>query len=178
MRRLSRLMLFRVGMLIVILLAGGIFFAKAKSAKNLARQQLLSETGFEATPGSSGGLSSAEPPGEVQGEPQIVMVTMADDINPDHTPKHATSEFIVTTENIYAVMTLQNVAKDTSLGYKRYFNNEFVNENALNPPKDNAAYLAFQWKLDDGKKRVPGSYRLVFYVNGKESQSVDYVIKE
>lgn len=85
--------------------------------------------------------------------------------------------FAPTAPTIYAVLSLKNAIQRTQLSYIRYYNGKYVDSKVSHPSKDGAKYFHFDWVLNAGQTRTAGNYSLVFYVDGKKSQTVNYSIR-
>ncbi|MBU6430780.1 hypothetical protein KGQ29_00165, partial [Patescibacteria group bacterium] len=65
----------------------------------------------------------------------------------------------------------------TQLSYIRYYEGKYVESNVSHPTKIGAKNFYFQWTLKTGQIRKTGKYALAFYVDGKKSQTVNYLIR-
>ncbi len=84
--------------------------------------------------------------------------------------------FSTTVPTIYAVLSLKNATQHTQLSYIRYYNGKYVDSKVSHPSKDGAKYFHFNWVLNAGQTRNIGNYALVFYVDGKKVQTVNYSV--
>ncbi len=89
----------------------------------------------------------------------------------------ANTTFAPTTKIVYAGLTVKNVTLRTQLSYVRYYNGKYVDSKVSHPSKDGVSYFHFAWTLNPGQTRKIGNYSLVFYVNGKKSQTATYTVK-
>ncbi len=85
--------------------------------------------------------------------------------------------FSPTAPSLYAVLSLKNARQRTQLSYIRYYAGKYVDSRVSHPSKDGAKYFHFDWKLNAGQTRKVGNYSLVFYVDGKKAQTVNYSIR-
>ncbi|HEX9503774.1 MAG TPA: hypothetical protein VF974_05660 [Patescibacteria group bacterium] len=104
-------------------------------------------------------------------------VVMGTSLAPDGTVAKPVTVFSKTTPSIYAVLPLQNTSSRTQISYIRYYNGKYVDSKVSHPSRNGAKYFHFQWKLKSGKINKAGNYKLVFYVNGKKTQTVSYTVK-
>ncbi len=107
--------------------------------------------------------------------PTIVKAVMARSIDAKGNATSEATTFNAKTDKIvYAVLTLKNISKGTKLSYVRYLNNKYVDSKVAAITKDNVTtfYFSFEKGIGDYPK---GSYILNLYVNGKKSQSLNYV---
>ncbi len=84
--------------------------------------------------------------------------------------------FSTTVPTIYAVLSLKNATQRTQLSYIRYYNGKYVDSKVSHPSKDGAKYFHFNWVLNAGQTRNIGNYALVFYVDGKKAQTINYSV--
>lgn len=92
-------------------------------------------------------------------------------------PLNPTTVFSPTTKNIFAVLTLKNATQKTQLSYIRYYEGKYVESNVSHPTKTGTKNFYFEWILKAGQTRKAGKYALAFYVDGKKSQVVNYLIR-
>ena len=88
-----------------------------------------------------------------------------------------TTTFSPTTPTVYAVLSLKNVTARTQLSYVRYYEGKYVDSKVSHPSTNNVKYFHFSWILKAGQTRKAGNYSLVFYVDGKKANTVNYSIR-
>lgn len=107
---------------------------------------------------------------------EIADVVLSTAIAPNGTAVASTTSFANTAENIYAVVSLKDAKQDSQIGYIRYYHGNYVDSEVSHPSRNGLAYFHFQWSLKPGKTRTVGDYSLQFYIDGKKSKIIKYVI--
>ncbi len=118
---------------------------------------------------------AAQVPAASTNAPTIAKAVMSRSIDTKGNATGVATTFNAKTDKIvYAVLTLKNISKGTKLSYVRYLNNKYVDSKVAVTTKDNLAtfYFSFEKGIGDYPK---GNYALNLYINGKKSQSVNYV---
>lgn len=108
--------------------------------------------------------------------PVIAGVTMGTALTPEGTVVNATTTF-KKTDNIYAVLALQDSLARTPISYIRLFNGKYVDSKVSHATEDGIKNFHFSWMLAAGKTRSVGNYSLTFYIGGVKSQTVNYTVK-
>ncbi len=112
----------------------------------------------------------------------ITQITMAKTIDPATSKPVVMASKITTTDpSVYAVLTLNKAPVGTKIEYIRYYSkdgNNFkpLDHKSLTIAKANAQYAAFNWNLVGNAKRVPGSYLVKTYTNGRFEKAVTYTV--
>lgn len=109
--------------------------------------------------------------------PTIVKAVMSRSIDAKGNATGITTIFNPKTDKIvYAVLSLKNITKNTKLSYVRYLNSKYVDSKVARPTKDGITnfYFTFEKGIGDYPK---GTYTLNLYVNGRRSQTLNYVFK-
>ncbi len=107
----------------------------------------------------------------------IVGVQMSTGLSASGAALNPSTTFSPTAPTLYAVLSLKNATQRTQLSYIRYYNGKYVDSKVSHPSVSGAKYFHFDWKLNAGQTRNAGNYSLVFYVDGKKAQTVNYSIK-
>lgn len=107
----------------------------------------------------------------------IVGVQMSTGLTASGAALTPSTTFSQTAPTLYAVLLLKNATQRTQLSYIRYYNGKYVDSKVSHPSVSGAKYFHFDWKLNAGQTRNAGNYSLVFYVDGKKAQTVNYSIK-
>gem|GEM_PF-1784174 len=108
--------------------------------------------------------------------PEITSVTFSTEVGEDGSGVGSTTVFASTTKNIYAILTLANAQQSTAIGLVRYFKDAYVDSEVTHPSRTGLRYTHFQWSLKTGGNRIPGSYTVIFYVDGKKSKTATFII--
>ncbi len=119
---------------------------------------------------------SHEQTGKTASTTEITDVVLGTAIAQNGTALTPLIRFASTTENIYAVLRLNNAKQDSQVSYVRYHNGTYVDSEVSHPSRNGLAYFHFQWSLKPGKTRTPGDYSLQFYIDGKKSKNISYAI--
>lgn len=85
--------------------------------------------------------------------------------------------FTPSTPAIYAVASLNKVAKSTRIEYVRYRDGKYVDNGSMASTKDAPSYASFAWKLKPGTTHPTGKYKVKTYVDGKYQVSSIYTVK-
>lgn len=107
----------------------------------------------------------------------IVGVQMSTGLTTSGAALTPSTTFSQTAPTLYAVLLLKNAIQRTQLSYIRYYNGKYVDSKVSHPSVSGAKYFHFDWKLNAGQTRNAGNYSLVFYVDGKKAQTVNYSIR-
>ncbi|MEK7089488.1 MAG: hypothetical protein AAB920_01585 [Patescibacteria group bacterium] len=108
--------------------------------------------------------------------PIITGVTMGTALTPEGTVMNATTTF-KKTDNVYAVLALQDSLARTQISYIRTFNGKYVDSKVSHATEDGIKNFHFSWELVAGKMRTPGNYSLSFFMGGVKAQTVNYTVK-
>lgn len=144
--------------IVALVLAGGIWFvATQPSTPAPATQNVPSVT---QTPAPS--------------TPSIESAVMSRSIDIKGNATGAATTFSATNDKmVYAVLSLKNIVKGTTLSYARYLNGKYIDSKVAVASKD--GIVNFHFSFEKGIGDYPkGSYMLNLYVNGKKSQSLNY----
>ena len=112
----------------------------------------------------------------------ITQITMAKTIDPNTSKAIVVASKITATDPaVYAVLTLNKAPVGTKIEYIRYYSKDGSNfkpldHKSLTIAKVNAQYAAFNWNLTGNAKRVPGSYLIKTYTNGRFERAVTYTV--
>ena len=180
-----------IGIVAVIVLAGGAFFILQKPATTISptptvQNQQPSQTAPVTPPTTT--QNQTKPPVTKPSATKsavtkpvavasIVGVQMSTGITTSGAALNPSVTFTPTVPTIYAVLSLKNATQRTQLSYIRYYNGKYVDSKVSHPSVNSAKYFHFDWKLNVGQTRNAGNYSLVFYVDGKKAQTVNYSIK-
>ncbi len=107
----------------------------------------------------------------------VTGVVLSKAITASGAPLNPVTTFSSNTPTIYAVLTLKNAVQRTELSYIRYYEGKYVDAKVSHPTRDGVRYFHFKFALKSGQTRKAGHYKLTFYVNGKKTQSADYVVR-
>ncbi len=172
-----------IGIVAAIVLAGGaIYVFQRPGAVSPAPVVQNSQPSPTAPTQNQPKPSTTKPTGTTQGAKpvapaQIVSAQMSTALAANGTALKPSTVFSPTTPTLYAVLTLKNAKQLTQLSYIRYYEGKYVDSKVSHPSKDGAVYFHFDWALNAGKTRKVGNYSLVFYVDGKKAQTVNYSIR-
>lgn len=108
--------------------------------------------------------------------PVITGVSMGTTLTPEGTVVSPTTAF-KRTDNIYAVLSLENSLARAPISYIRTYNGKYVDSKVSHVTEDGVKNFHFTWTLAAGKARLAGNYALTFYINGAKSQTVNYTVK-
>lgn len=108
---------------------------------------------------------------------QILGVQMSIGLTTSGAALKSSTVFSPTTPTLYAVLSLKNATQRTQLSYIRSYEGKYVDSKVSHPSTDGASYFHFDWALNAGQTRKVGSYSLVFYVDGKKAQTLNYSIQ-
>ena len=179
-----------IGIVAVIVLTGGAIYMfqrpSAVSPAPVVQNSQPSPTAPATSPTSATQNqpkpSTTKPTGTTQGTKpvapaQIVSAQMSTALAASGAALKPSTVFSPTSPTLYAVLTLKNAKQLTQLSYIRYYEGKYVDSKVSHPSKDGAVYFHFDWALNAGKTRKVGNYSLVFYVDGKKAQTVNYSIR-
>lgn len=108
--------------------------------------------------------------------PKITDVNMGTALTPEGTVMNATTTF-KRTDNIYAVLSLENSLARAPISYIRTYNGKYVDSRVSHVTADGTRNFHFSWLLASGKTRTPGNYSLSFFIGGVKAQTVNYIVK-
>lgn len=181
-----------IGIISVVVLVGGAFLVLKKPAPVSVTQTQQQPT-TSATPAPTQvqqkpssterarGIVIKKPAGgtaqKPAAAPQVLSAQMSASLSSSGAALKPTTVFPPTTPTLYAVLTLKNAVQRTQLSYIRYYEGKYVDSKVSHPSKDGAQYFHFDWALKAGKTRKVGNYSLVFYIDGKKAQTINYSIK-
>lgn len=109
--------------------------------------------------------------------PMITKAVLSRSIDAKGVATGVTTSFSAKTDKmVYAVLTLKNVTKNTKISYVRKLNGKYVDSKVAMPTKNgiNSFYFGFEKGIGEYPK---GAYSLAIYINGKKSQTLNYVVK-
>ncbi len=107
----------------------------------------------------------------------ITSVVLSQAISANGAPLNPATTFSASAPAIYAVLALKNAVQRTELSYVRYYEGKYVDAKVSHPTQKGVRYFHFDFALKPGQTRKAGNYTLNFYVNGKKTQSVSYVVR-
>ena len=110
-------------------------------------------------------------------KPTISSVLLSTALTTSGSAVSPTTTFSPTTPTVYAVLSLKNVTVRTQLSYVRYYEGKYVDSKVSHPSTNNIKNFHFSWILNAGQTRKVGNYSLVFYVDGKKANTVNYSIR-
>ncbi len=108
--------------------------------------------------------------------PAILEIKMGNVLNASGTIDSAINEF-GRTDNIYAVLSLDNFFARTPISYIRTFNGKYIDSKVSHVTEDGIKSFHFNWILSPEKSRNVGDYSLSFYIDGVKAKTVDYTVK-
>ncbi len=148
-----------IGILVIVIIAGAIILSS--QSKPTAVQP--------AQP-----APTVEAPSNI---PTILGAVMSRSIDDKGNATGVATTFDVKTDKIvYAVLSLKNVTKNTKLSYVRYLNGKYIDSKVAQPTKDGITIFYFSFEKGVGDYPA-GNYTLKLYINGRRSQSLNYIFK-
>ncbi len=92
-------------------------------------------------------------------------------------PLVLSSTFVKTDEDIYMVLTLNNVSVGTRIEFVRYRNSKYVDHGSVEIVKPKAQYTNINWMAKPPLgKRPAGEYLIKVYTNGKLETASSYTV--
>ena len=182
-----------IGIVAVVVLGGGALFVREKFVQE--KPQLINPESTQVVQNQqpSPTAPATSPTSATQTQPKppvtkpsaikpiavasIVSVQMSSGLSASGAALNTSTTFSPTAPTLYAVLSLKNATQRTQLSYIRYYNGKYVDSKVSHPSVSGAKYFHFDWKLNAGQTRNAGNYSLVFYVDGKKAQTVNYSIK-
>jgi hypothetical protein len=175
-----------IGIVAILLFAGGVVYVFNKPANVNPVPAVQNQKPSLGTPATSPTPATQNPPKPSATKPtatkpvatvSILGVQMSTSLTTSGTASKPSMVFSPTTPTVYAVLSLKNATQRTQLSYIRYYGGKYVDSKVSHPSIDGAKYFHFDWALNAGKTRKVGNYSLVFYVDGKKVQTVNYSIQ-
>jgi len=179
-----------IGIVAVVVLGGGVFFVlnrptTVSPTPTVQNNQQPSQTAPATSPTSA----TQNQPKPTTTKPtsttkvikpiavaSITGIQMSTGLAASGAALNTSTTFSPTAPTLYAVLSLKNATQRTQLSYIRYYNGKYVDSKVSHPSVSGAKYFHFDWKLNAGQTRNVGNYSLVFYVDGKKAQTVNYSI--
>ena len=179
-----------IGIVAVVVLGGGAFYILNRPATvsptPIVQNQQLAPTAPATSPTSATQTqtkpSATKPTTTTLGTKPVAVASivgaqMSSGLSASGAALNPSTTFSPTAPTLYAVLSLKNATQRTQLSYIRYYNGKYVDSKVSHPSVSGAKYFHFDWKLNAGQTRNAGNYSLVFYVDGKKAQTVNYSIK-
>ncbi len=158
-----------ISTVVIIIVAGGFLFGGNYSKPTAIQPSKLSPSAQVPTNASVAQVPTSAP--------IILKAVMSRSIDAKGNATGVATTFNTKTDKIvYAVMALKNVTKDTKLSYVRNLDGKYIDSKVALASKDGITtfYFAFEKGIGDYPK---GAYTMNLYINGRRSQSLNYVFK-
>ncbi len=178
-----KVLIISLSIVTVLGLGGGVYYlyqvqqpADTVSTGSVSTPVLKPKT-TSTVPSTATPSKSDTPPSTAPTSASTTTISMGGELNKKGEVVKPTTAFSPAIANIYSVLPVKDVTRRTQISYIRYFEGKYVDSRVSHPTKSGIQNFHFQWSLKSGKTRKAGNYTIVFYVNGKKSQSVEYVIR-
>lgn len=160
----SKRMLYVVcGLIVLILLAGLLYFALRKTKNS----SFMQSTTTQPKPT----LPRSKPLGT------ITNVVTASSLDTQGNAATAASTFVPTQKTIYLVLIVNNPKVGTKFEYIRYLNNKYLDKGILKVTKPNLTNSSFSWTVKLGATHLLGVYRVKVYTDGVFEKESTYTVK-
>lgn len=176
-----------IAIVAVLVLGGGVYYFSTQSSpaagtpstttQPATNQPSTQQNPVPSAPAKTTATKPATKTPVVVAKPTITAVSMGTALSANGAIAKSLTTFSPTTPKIYAVLSLKNAVARTQLSYIRYYNGKYVDSRVSHPSIDGTSYFHFEWALKAGQTLKTGNYTLVFYVDGKKANTVNYTVQ-
>lgn len=85
--------------------------------------------------------------------------------------------FAASEKTIMVVADLSETTPAARVAYTRYLNDKFIDNGSIPAGKEGAKHVSFAFTQSAGKARLPGTYKIKLYANGKFAKEATYTVK-
>ncbi len=169
----STWVLIALGLLTIVIIVGGIFFAKRiREAMHWAAEHPT----LTSRPKK---ISPAMQRRNQQAKEIVNDVVTATAVDPKTSlPVNPKTTFFPQEKQIYLVVLLNTFPKGTNISYVRLLGNRYLDSQLTQANDTSKKAVNFVWKTTKGTVRIEGTYTVRVFVNGAFAKEVSYIISK